>query len=65
MAQAAERRATYEDVLRSPAHVVAEVVFGMLYQSPRPAMPHALAAAAMAKSWARPSSVAAEGRAAG
>ncbi len=43
----APRKATYEDVLASPPHVVAEVVFGVLYQSPRPATPHALAASAL------------------
>jgi Uma2 family endonuclease len=47
MAEAAKRRATYDDVLRSPPHVVAEVVFGTLYQSPRPASPHSLAASAI------------------
>jgi Uma2 family endonuclease len=47
MAEAAKRRATYEDVLGSPAQVVAELVFGTLYQSPRPATPHALAASAL------------------
>lgn len=47
MAEAAERRATYEDVLGCPPHVVAELVFGTLYQSPRPAIPHALAASAL------------------
>jgi len=47
MAQAAERRATYEDVLRSPSHVVAELLFGTLYRSPRPATSHALAASAI------------------
>lgn len=46
-ADAAERRATYEDVLSSPPHVVAEVLFGVLYQSPRPATPHAIAASAL------------------
>lgn len=47
MADAAERRATYEDVLRAPPHIVAEILFGTLYQSPRPATPHALAASAI------------------
>jgi Uma2 family endonuclease len=47
MADAAKRRATYEDVLSAPKHVVAEVVFGTLYQSPRPAILHAVAAAAI------------------
>jgi len=40
----AKSEATYEEVLSSPPHVVAEVVSGVLYQSPRPALPHAAAA---------------------
>ncbi len=44
---AATKRATYADVLASPPNVVAEVVRGVLYQSPRPATPHALAASAV------------------
>jgi hypothetical protein len=46
-ADTARRRATYEDVLSSPPHVVTEVLFGTLHQSPRPAVPHALAASAV------------------
>lgn len=38
------RKATYEDVLRTPEHVVAQIVDGELYTSPRPAGPHAEAA---------------------
>ena len=44
MANAAGRRATYEDVLAAPPHVVAEVLFGVLYTSPRPAPRQARAA---------------------
>jgi Uma2 family endonuclease len=44
MSDAARKVATYDDVLRSPPHVVAEVIDGELYQSPRPALPHAAAA---------------------
>jgi len=33
-------RATYEDVLAAPEHVVAEVLFGVLYTFPRPAAKH-------------------------
>ena len=40
----ARRRATYEDVLAAPRHVVAEVVAGILHTQPRPAVPHARAA---------------------
>ncbi len=44
MTELALRAATYEDVLGSPPGVVAEVVNGVLYQHPRPALPHAAAA---------------------
>lgn len=43
----AKRRATYQDVLDSPPHVVAQVIEGVLYQHPRPALPHAAAASAL------------------
>ena len=39
----AARPATYQDVLDTPAHRVAEIVDGVLYTRPRPAMRHALA----------------------
>ena len=38
-----QRRATYQDVLDAPMHMVAEVVDRTLHTHPRPAMPHALA----------------------
>ena len=41
------RRATYQDVLDAPAHMVAEVVDGSLHTHPRPAMPHALASSSL------------------
>ena len=41
------RRATYEDLLAVPDHLVAEIVDGVLYASPRPAPPHALAASGL------------------
>ncbi len=44
MADPARKRATYEDVLSAPEHMVAEVIDGVLYTQPRPAMPHAQAA---------------------
>jgi Uma2 family endonuclease len=44
MSQAVRRPATYQDVLEAPAHQVAEVLFGVLHTSPRPAIPHARAA---------------------
>ncbi len=36
-------RATYQDVLDAPPHMVAEVIDGKLYLNPRPAPPHAFA----------------------
>ena len=36
------RVATYQDVLDAPEHVVAEIIDGELYVSPRPATPHAM-----------------------
>lgn len=47
MSESERRRATYEDILAIPPSVVAEVVEGILYQSPRPAIPHAAAASAV------------------
>jgi Uma2 family endonuclease len=47
MADAARKRATYEDVLAAPEHMVAEVLDGELTLHPRPAMPHALASSAL------------------
>ena len=38
-----ERRATYQDVLDAPPHVVAEVMSGTLHTQPRPASRHAWA----------------------
>lgn len=46
---AARRKATYDDVLRAPDTVVAEIVGGELYTSPRPATPHARAEIAIAR----------------
>ena len=46
-ADAARRQATYDDVLRAPEHVVAEVLNGDLHTSPRPAGPHAEAASVL------------------
>jgi Uma2 family endonuclease len=43
----ARRRASYEDVLRAPRHMVAEVLGGELHLQPRPAKPHAAAATAL------------------
>jgi Uma2 family endonuclease len=43
----AKRAATYEDLLKVPENLVAEVIDGELVTSPRPASPHALAASAL------------------
>ncbi len=43
MADPKRRRAGYEDVLRAPEHMVAEVIEGDLHLSPRPGGPHAMA----------------------
>jgi Uma2 family endonuclease len=41
------KRATYEDVLAAPAHLVAQVIDGVLVTMPRPAAPHARAASTL------------------
>ena len=41
MNEPAMRRATYEDVLAAPEHLVAELIHGTLVTSPRPAAAHA------------------------
>ena len=41
------RKATYDDLLRVPDTMVAEILDGELYATPRPASPHALAASAI------------------
>lgn len=43
----ARRRATYDDVLKAPEHMVAEIVDGELYTSPHPRSPHAFAGASI------------------
>jgi Uma2 family endonuclease len=44
MADPAERRATYDDLLAVPEHLVAEIIGGRLVTAPRPASIHARAA---------------------
>ena len=51
---AERRRATYQDVLDAPPHRVAEIVDGVLYVNPRPALPHALATSAIEQSIGAP-----------
>ena len=43
-----KQHATYEDLVNVPENLVAEIVDGDLYTSPRPAMRHALSASALA-----------------
>ncbi len=45
----AKRRATYEDLMRVPDHLVAEIIDGELVTSPRPATPHARAELAIGR----------------
>jgi Uma2 family endonuclease len=47
MADPARRRATYQDVLDAPRHMVAEIIDGELRLQPRPAKPHAAAASTL------------------
>jgi len=44
MGDPAKRRATYEDLVAVPEHLVAEIINGMLVTQPRPASLHARAA---------------------
>jgi Uma2 family endonuclease len=43
------RRATYDDLMQVPDHLVAELIDGELFTSPRPASPHARAASTIDK----------------
>lgn len=43
----AKRPATYEDLLKVPDHLVAEIIEGELYTSPRPAPAHLVAASSL------------------
>lgn len=47
MPDSAKRRATYQDVLDAPEHLVAELIGGDLHVSPRPGGPHAAAASTL------------------
>lgn len=47
MSQPARRAATYRDVLEAPEHLVAELIDGELYTSPRPAPAHATASSVL------------------
>jgi Uma2 family endonuclease len=41
------RRATYDDVLNAPEHMVAELIDGVLYTSPRPGFPHTISGSSL------------------
>lgn len=45
--RAIKHRATYEDLVQVAEHLVAEILDGDLFASPRPAVPHARAASAL------------------
>lgn len=47
MASPAPKRATYDDLLRVPDHLVAEILGGELHTSPRPAGRHSVAASGL------------------
>ena len=47
MSDPAKRRATYQDILNAPEHMVAEILNGELYLSPRPGAPHTAASSAL------------------
>jgi len=50
MPDRATREATYDDVKRAPPGVIAQIVDGLLELQPRPAIPHSIAASALASS---------------
>ena len=54
MSQPVRKKATYEDVLAAPDHMIAEIIDGELLLSPRPASPHAIACSAMGYSLGPP-----------
>lgn len=47
MGEPAKRCATYEDLLAVPAHLVAEIIHGVLVTQPRPATKHARASSVL------------------
>ena len=47
----APRRASYQDVLDAPTHVVAKTIHQTLQFHPKPAMPHAQATSVLAVDW--------------
>jgi Uma2 family endonuclease len=49
-----KRRATYQDVIDAPEHMVAEILDGELFLSPRPAAPHAVATTVLGSQLTQP-----------
>src|SRR5580700_3070151 len=47
MGDPVKRRATYEDLLAVPEHLIAEIIDGELLTQARPALPHSRAATAL------------------
>ena len=47
MGEAAQKKATYEDLLRVPEQLVAEILDGELYTQPRPSPRHAIASSVL------------------
>lgn len=43
----ARKRATYEDILNAPPHMIAEIIDGELSLLPRPSIPHALSSSVL------------------
>jgi Uma2 family endonuclease len=54
MGDPARRRATYEDVLAAPEHLIAEVIDGELHTQPRPAARHSAASSALGEALGPP-----------
>ncbi len=54
MSNPAKKRATYDDVLKAPAHLVAELIDGVLETHPRPVPKHAVSAARLGMSLGGP-----------
>ena len=47
MGDPAKRRATYDDLLALPEHVIGEIIDGVLYTQSRPAAPHTVASSVL------------------
>ena len=62
MLKLSAKPATYEDLLALPENVVGELIDGMLYTRPRPAMPHASVASGLGFDIGGPGGGSARGR---